>query len=734
LFYNNNDLEKSFKFIASSGGWAMFKHSARVLAICFFAILAFSPGLWADSIPAQINYQGQLTDSSGNAVADGTYSIMFNIYNAATGGTALWTETQPAVAVSKGLFNAQLGSVAALSTISNVNQALWLGVTVGTDSEMTPRHAILPSLYAANAMMLGGYSPGTGASNIPVLDATGKLPSSMINMPFPLVVSGSAVGTSAVQVSNNNYGLSTSKGLQSAGYTGISGTTYSSSNGIGVYGSPGAGGDGATTIGVWGASSLGTGVKGTSVSSNGVNGSSTSGIGVNGSSYTGTAVYASSYGGNGVQTSSSYGSGLSSTSTWGNAITASSNFGLGLGVSSANVAAISASTTAGSSAIYANTSAANVNYYGIQVNAPSASGILINASGTGVRATGTTYGVYADSSGTGVYGKGRQYGVYGWNDDVDGYGVYAQNGGKGTALYATSVDGFGILAENQNSGNAYPAIRGYAKAATAGEFRTDNDKPAVAASADSNEAMHAENNSIISPALNVLNNSADLGTAASFLGGIGANVASNNVKFGVGVSLTASNANGVGMLLSVPAAGAGILISADSSVNYGMWIGGNMARYNYYLQTPYRGVVAYGTNIGVQAMSTAGNGVHGESTYASGAGVWAQNTAAVSGSSGSALTVNGRFRISNTNAGYFTEPSTSGPKNSWTVYCAYCNAGDVVLATFYAGMSPAMTFSFTTYPYNIAVSVVGNGYFTVKTLYSGQMITNLSIMYLVVGK
>ncbi len=40
----------------------------------------------------QINYQGRLLDSTGSAVADGTYAMSFRLYTVATSGSAIWTE------------------------------------------------------------------------------------------------------------------------------------------------------------------------------------------------------------------------------------------------------------------------------------------------------------------------------------------------------------------------------------------------------------------------------------------------------------------------------------------------------------------------------------------------------------------------------------------------------------------------------------------------------------------
>lgn len=44
----------------------------------------------ASTLAQQMNYQGRLTDASGNAVGDAQYSITFDIYDAATSGTKTW--------------------------------------------------------------------------------------------------------------------------------------------------------------------------------------------------------------------------------------------------------------------------------------------------------------------------------------------------------------------------------------------------------------------------------------------------------------------------------------------------------------------------------------------------------------------------------------------------------------------------------------------------------------------
>ena len=43
-------------------------------------------------VPQRMSYQGYLTDPAGNPVADGSYIMIFAIYDVAVGGTELWSE------------------------------------------------------------------------------------------------------------------------------------------------------------------------------------------------------------------------------------------------------------------------------------------------------------------------------------------------------------------------------------------------------------------------------------------------------------------------------------------------------------------------------------------------------------------------------------------------------------------------------------------------------------------
>jgi hypothetical protein len=114
------------------------------------------------TVPTTINYQGYLTNSTGTPI-NTTISIVFSLYDTASGGTALWTETQNVV-VASGVYSVNLGSVNPITLLFDGHY--YLGVKVGTDTEMTPRKALTSVGYAfraQNADNAGGwiYSGGT---------------------------------------------------------------------------------------------------------------------------------------------------------------------------------------------------------------------------------------------------------------------------------------------------------------------------------------------------------------------------------------------------------------------------------------------------------------------------------------------------------------------------------------------------------------------------------------------
>ncbi len=110
-------------------------------------------------VPPVINFQGVLSTPGGTSVRDSTYSVTFTIYNAPTGGTAGWTETQP-ITTSKGLFNALLGSVTPLPNSVFADSSLFLGIKVSPDPEMVPRQRLASVAYSNRISTVDGAAGG----------------------------------------------------------------------------------------------------------------------------------------------------------------------------------------------------------------------------------------------------------------------------------------------------------------------------------------------------------------------------------------------------------------------------------------------------------------------------------------------------------------------------------------------------------------------------------------------
>ncbi len=120
----------------------------------------------AIAIPQIVNYQGQLTSPTETPL-DTTVAMTFNIWPTPAGGVSAWTEAHPAVVVTNGLFSVQLGSITALPDLFGVNR--WLGITVGNNTEMTPREQLVSVVHAYRVGTVDGASGGTITGNMNIV-------------------------------------------------------------------------------------------------------------------------------------------------------------------------------------------------------------------------------------------------------------------------------------------------------------------------------------------------------------------------------------------------------------------------------------------------------------------------------------------------------------------------------------------------------------------------------------
>jgi hypothetical protein len=137
----------------------------KTLAIVAALLLACACAV--AQVPHVLSYQGVLRDASGTPVADGSYEVTFRIYESLAAPSALWTETQTLTA-SEGIISAELGSVVTLNL--SFDQGYWLGVSVESESELSPRVYLTAAPYAIRAAVADTVE-GLGELSLPYEDS-----------------------------------------------------------------------------------------------------------------------------------------------------------------------------------------------------------------------------------------------------------------------------------------------------------------------------------------------------------------------------------------------------------------------------------------------------------------------------------------------------------------------------------------------------------------------------------
>jgi hypothetical protein len=201
----------------------------KKILFLFLVMLIIAVNAFA-AVPHLINYQGKLTDTSGNPLT-GTYSITFKIYDAETAGNLLWEEAQAGVVIQKGIFSVLLGSVTNLGLA--FDKPYFLEIKVGNEV-MTPRQRITSAGYAFKAEQADQATNATTVANVGVsatpsankllpLDGNAKLPIAALKV-YDSGWFSASIGSDTMK----NHGLGTTKLLMFLyGATNISGANAS---------------------------------------------------------------------------------------------------------------------------------------------------------------------------------------------------------------------------------------------------------------------------------------------------------------------------------------------------------------------------------------------------------------------------------------------------------------------------------------------------------------------------
>ncbi|MCX7941257.1 MAG: hypothetical protein N2555_05760 [Endomicrobia bacterium] len=136
------------------------KHTKKLLIgmICFITFeLLFS------AVPSRMNFQGRLLDQNKNP-RSGLFNMTFSIWDAPTGGSQIWSETQTNVQVTNGMFSVQLGAVNPLTADVFSSDNRWLQIQVG-DEVLQPRERLVSVAYSLRASVAQSVVAGSITNN-----------------------------------------------------------------------------------------------------------------------------------------------------------------------------------------------------------------------------------------------------------------------------------------------------------------------------------------------------------------------------------------------------------------------------------------------------------------------------------------------------------------------------------------------------------------------------------------
>ncbi len=425
-----------------------------ILSTLFILVVLCITPLLYSQIPHTISYQGLLTDSLGNAKADGQYNFTFRFYDNSNGGNAIWSENKK-LQVKKGLFSTNLGDKNTFGKDVKFDKQYWLSVSVNNESELFPRIPLnsvgysFSSINADTANYAKQFKLNDGflvksvnglKDNITIKGGGGTTVTSIADT---IIIGGSGSGILGIQSTDNNLSITNPNGPTATINLKVPFVLSGNADNPNYIITSTASGTGG---GIQGISNNGFGVVGMATGKSGIN------YGMAGNSYSPDGFAVSGYN--------------LSTSGFAVGVIGKTNSGLGIGVKGEG----GNTGVSGSSVLSAGT--------GVSGSATSSSGI--------------NYGVYGSAEspdGYGVVGwnyatTGKAIGVRGATSSPGGDGVFGEStNGIGTVgvAYGTSGVNYGL------AGNSYSpqgnAVSGYNLATTGratGVLGTTNSKEGFA--------------------------------------------------------------------------------------------------------------------------------------------------------------------------------------------------------------------------------------------------------------
>jgi microcystin-dependent protein len=177
-------------------------------------LLMVGSDMFAQAVPALINYQGQLTTQAGASLPAGIYTIQFRLWDdtlATNVADLVWDQQQTVAVQTNGVFDVILGSLTGTPIAGSTPQAnslalafsqsnRFLGVTVlvsnsvplATPTEIVPRQQLLTTPYA--------FAAGAALSAVTAVNAINGVPAGTI-LPF----AGTAIPSGFLLCDGSSY-------------------------------------------------------------------------------------------------------------------------------------------------------------------------------------------------------------------------------------------------------------------------------------------------------------------------------------------------------------------------------------------------------------------------------------------------------------------------------------------------------------------------------------------------
>lgn len=149
------------------------------------ALLVFFSALSSAQVPQRLGYQGRLLGADGLPEPRAVVEMRFSLFDAPTGGSARWSETQQ-VGLSNGYYSVQLGAQTAFPSGLFDGSDVYLEIALGApdggvDPPLLPRQRLSSVAYAHRAALAVNVSGGTvdatriDVNGVPVVDGSGQV-------------------------------------------------------------------------------------------------------------------------------------------------------------------------------------------------------------------------------------------------------------------------------------------------------------------------------------------------------------------------------------------------------------------------------------------------------------------------------------------------------------------------------------------------------------------------------